>query len=200
MLPARGAPQWNAAQSAAAPAAGSSHNGVSASTSVSSTAAVVGSSGAGGRSPAPAETTVPGRLMASSTARKPSVVSSPRRAPRRSITALVTRVVPWRISPTSRSPAPWSERICRRPSSAPTAGSSAVVSRLCRRSAPGFAPVFASDSTKSVKVPPMSKPMRKGLVNAGRPFPMLASSPPACGIRPWGCPMPGPRRASCAAP
>ena len=83
---------------------------------------------------------------------------NPSTAPRRSMTALVTSVVPCTISLTASSPTPCSATIAASPSIAPTAGSAGVVRRLCSRNDPSR----ASASTKSVNVPPMSNPIRIG--------------------------------------
>src|SRR5919202_1565151 len=96
----------------------------------------------------------------SSVSRKPSVMSSAVGAPRRSMTALVTSVVPWTTVPRwsgGTSPA-WSS-----PSSAartPAAGEPAVVSTLLTRNRP----LSRSTSSRSVNVPPISTPARHWLL------------------------------------
>src|SRR5215468_2598461 len=90
------------------------------------------------------------------TSRKPSVVSRPTVAPVRSITVLVTSVVPCTMLCTSAALRPASFRIRSTPLTIASLGSSGVVSSL---------PVCtilrsASCSTRSVKVPPTSTPTR----------------------------------------
>ena len=95
-------------------------------------------------------------IAISSTSRKPWLTSMPVAAPLRSITALVTRVVPWAI--VLRSPIfalVRSNRVAR-PLRTHSDGSAGVVSCLCT----ARAPVWSSTSAKSVKVPPMSIPSR----------------------------------------
>ena len=86
--------------------------------------------------------------------RKPSVVTSAVRAPVRSISALVASVVPWMTSATSSGAAPQLSIACASPSRTPASGASGVVSTFALiRSGP-------RSSTISVKVPPISTPIR----------------------------------------
>ena len=61
---------------------------------------------------------------------KPLVTSIPVTAPRRSMTALVTSVVPWTMSATSPIAIPLSRAISATPASTGNGGSCGVVSRL----------------------------------------------------------------------
>src|SRR5881397_2902779 len=92
----------------------------------------------------------------SSVSRKPRVVRSPSVAPWRSMMALVTSVVPCTSWPRSEKRRPAARSSSSSPSSAPADGSLGVVRHLWIR----IRPVSVSCSTKSVKVPPMSKPIR----------------------------------------
>src|SRR6266545_4614137 len=89
--------------------------------------------------------------------RNPAVVRRPVLAPLRSISALVASVVPWMRAATlaASRPASWSR--VSTPCSTAWAGSLGVVRSLPTRTAP----VTSSTSTRSVKVPPMSTPMRE---------------------------------------
>ena len=119
--------------------------------------------GGGGGAPTDREFAGTGRRCRSA-ARCPSpgcreirrVVIRPSRAPLRSINALVTSVVPCTISPMSASVTLAASSISARPASAPTDGSCGVVRHLCRR----ISLRAVSSRMKSVKVPPMSKPIR----------------------------------------
>ena len=86
------------------------------------------------------------------TSRKPLVVISAVLAPRRSISALVARVVPWRTMVTSPGATPARAQTCPTASMMPSSGAAVVVSTLTEVSA---AP---ASSTTSVKVPPISTP------------------------------------------
>src|SRR5579859_1356482 len=88
--------------------------------------------------------------------RKPRVVSRTVRAPRRSMIAFVTRVVPCTSTVTSPTATPAAAQSSSSPARAARAGSSGVVRILWRRSSP----VVSWSSTRSVKVPPMSSPTR----------------------------------------
>ena len=87
---------------------------------------------------------------------KPSVANMPVAAPRRSITALVTSVVPWITASTPDTATPFSASMAAMPSSTAVEGSSGVVSRLWI----AMTRLDSSNSAKSVNVPPMSTPMR----------------------------------------
>ena len=84
------------------------------------------------------------------------VASMPVAAPRRSITELVTRVVPWTTVSTSPGATPCPASRVAMPSSTAVEGSAGVVN--CLWIAMAWLP--SSNSAKSVKVPPMSTPMR----------------------------------------
>ena len=86
--------------------------------------------------------------------RIPALVSKAVLAPRRSIRALVARVVPWTNTSTSLGESPASSKTCVTPSRTATAGASAVVS--------SFLVVNRSPVSKatSVNVPPMSTARR----------------------------------------
>ena len=86
----------------------------------------------------------------------PAVASMPVTAPVRSITALVTSVVPCTTSLISAMATPSRFSSASMPSVTASEGSCGVVSRLCTDI---FAP-RASNRAKSVNVPPMSTPMR----------------------------------------
>ena len=86
------------------------------------------------------------------------MVSSPIRAPLRSISALVASVVPWISARTAVVAAPASCSRVTTPSSTACDGSFGVVRSLPTRTAP----VVSSTQTRSVKVPPMSTPIREG--------------------------------------
>ena len=86
--------------------------------------------------------------------RKPSVVTSAVRAPLRSISALVASVVPWITSATSAGATPQVSIAWARAWRTPSSGASGVVSTFAViRSGP-------RSSTISVKVPPISTPIR----------------------------------------
>ena len=89
------------------------------------------------------------RRRISSTSRKPAVVISPARAPRRSSSALVPTVVPCTMDPSAAT-----GPNCRSPCRNPTASSPRLDGTLAVRTRP----VAASNSTRSVKVPPTSTP------------------------------------------
>ena len=115
-----------------------------------------GTSGAGGSMKRSYMSYRPSRPI-SRASRNPAVVRSPVLAPLRSISALVASVVPWMRAATLAGlrPASWSR--VSTPCSTAWAGSLGVV-----RSLPTLtAPVASSTSTRSVKVPPMSTPMRE---------------------------------------
>src|SRR5215831_5193276 len=86
----------------------------------------------------------------------PAVASMPVTAPRRSITALVTSVVPCTISLTSVMATFSRESRSLMPSMTASEGSCGVVSRLCT----DILLPRGSNSAKSVKVPPTSTPTR----------------------------------------
>ena len=86
--------------------------------------------------------------------RKPLVVRNAVRAPLRSIKAFVKRVVPWIADSTWGASA--TDTSSRQPCRTARAGSCGVVRVLWVR----MAPDCSSISTKSVNVPPMSKPNR----------------------------------------
>src|SRR6266550_1794102 len=108
-------------------------------------------------------------LPISRISRKPRVVSSAVGAPVRSMIALVTSVVPCTRVERSPTPTPASRHRSTSPRSAPSAGSGVVVRTLCRRSSP----VVSLRRTKSVKVPPMSRPTRNPRIED----PNLCSTP-----------------------
>ena len=115
-----------------------------------------GTSGAGGSMKRSYMSYRPSRPI-SRASRNPAVVRSPVLAPLRSISALVASVVPWMRAATLAGPRPASWRRVSTPCSTAWAGSLGVV-----RSLPTLtAPVASSTSTRSVKVPPMSTPMRE---------------------------------------
>src|SRR5205807_4710857 len=108
-------------------------------------------------------------LPISRISRKPRVVSSAVGAPVRSMIALVTRVVPCTRLERSPAPSPASRHWSTSPRRAPSAGSGVVVRTLWRRSSP----VVSLRRTKSVKVPPMSRPTRNPRIED----PNLCSTP-----------------------
>src|SRR5437588_3057571 len=108
-------------------------------------------------------------LPISRISRKPRVVSSAVGAPVRSMIALVTSVVPCTRVERSPTPTPASRHRSTSPRSAPSAGSGVVVRTLWRRSSP----VVSLRRTKSVKVPPMSRPTRNPRIED----PNLCSTP-----------------------
>src|SRR5437588_5597838 len=108
-------------------------------------------------------------LPISRMSRKPRVVSSAVGAPVRSMIALVTRVVPCTRIERSPTPTPASRHRSTSPRRAPSAGSGVVVRTLWRRSSP----VVSLRRTKSVKVPPMSRPTRNPRIED----PNLCSTP-----------------------
>src|SRR5581483_8757069 len=87
----------------------------------------------------------------SSTSRKPSVVSSAVRAPRRSSRAFVATVVPWAKTATSPPSTPTPSRADR----TPTDWSLVVDGTFATRSSP------LTTATRSVNVPPTSTPIRE---------------------------------------
>ena len=101
----------------------------------------------------------------STASRWPSVVSKAVTAPRRSISALVARVVPCRNRLNASGSQPAESMTCLRPWSTASAGSEWLVSTLavCWRA--------PSSNTRSVKVPPMSAAIRTGV-----------TEPPSCAI------------------
>ena len=107
----------------------------------------------------------------STASRNPEVASSPTRAPFRSISALVASVVPWIRARTPAGPAPASWSSVTTPSSTACDGSLGVVRSLPTRTAP----VVSSTQTRSVKVPPMSTPMRDGLPLAAMDSPLVGA-------------------------
>src|SRR5512145_90727 len=96
-----------------------------------------------------------------STSRKPRVVSRPTPYPLRSMTTLEPSVVPCTASATSAQATPALAMSSSRPARHAWDGSGYVVSRLAVASSPDGA-----CSTKSVKVPPTSKPRRYGTCSA----------------------------------
>src|SRR3990167_9317427 len=89
------------------------------------------------------------------TSRKPRVVRSPTPAALRSITMFEPSVVPWTAWATSAHGTPLAAISSSSPARQASDGSGYVVSRLAVASSPEGA-----WSTKSVNVPPTSKPMR----------------------------------------
>ena len=87
---------------------------------------------------------------------KPAVTSIPVTAPRRSMTAFVTSVVPCTISVTEPISMRLSATSAATPASTASEGSCGVVKRLWI----AMRPPDALLSAKSVKVPPMSTPIR----------------------------------------
>ena len=102
--------------------------------------------------------------------RNPSVVTSAVRAPLRSISALVASVVPWITSATSSGATALASIAWARAWRTPSSGASGVVSTFAViRSGP-------RSSTISVKVPPISTPIR-----TAAPAPAIYALPPALG-------------------
>ena len=89
--------------------------------------------------------------------RNPAVTSMPVFAPRRSMTALVTRVVPCAIVSTSAMGTSSRRRRAAVPSITTIEGSAGVVRRLST----AISLPLSSNSAKSVNVPPMSMPSRQ---------------------------------------
>src|SRR5207302_7855946 len=110
-------------------------------------------------------------LPISRISRKPRVVSSAVGAPVRSMIALVTSVVPCTRVERSPTPTPASRHRSTSPRSAPSAGSGVVVRTLWRR----ISPLVSLRRTKSVKVPPMSRPTRNPRIEDLTFAPLLAS-------------------------
>src|SRR5437899_8723640 len=112
----------------------------------------------------------------SSTSRKPRVVSGPTPRALRSMTTLLPSVVPCTACATSRQATPALVRSASSPARHASEGSGYVVSRLAVVSSP------AGDcSTKSVNVPPTSKPIRYDTKSAP---PLRAREHDAVGIAP----------------
>ena len=109
--------------------------------------------------------------------RNPSVVTSAVRAPLRSISALVARVVPWITSATSSGATALDSIAWARAWRTPSSGASGVVSTFAViRSGP-------RSSTISVKVPPISTPIRTA---APAPAPAIYAIPPGLARRVCG--------------
>src|SRR5436309_1466756 len=112
----------------------------------------------------------------SSTSRKPRVVSRPTPRALRSMTTLLPSVVPCTACATSRQATPALASSASSPARHASEGSGYVVSRLAVVSSP------AGDcSTKSVNVPPTSKPIRYDTKSAP---PLRAREHDAVGIAP----------------
>ena len=110
--------------------------------------------------------------------RKPAVTISPSELIWPCSSALVATVVPWARLATSCAVAPADARIAATPRTRPTAGFDGVLATLVTR----IVPEPVSTATISVKVPPVSMPMRK------RDF-------AACAIRSYSSPSPTSGRA-----
>jgi hypothetical protein len=96
--------------------------------------------------------------------RKPRVVTSAVRAPFRSIRALVKSVVPWRTCETAAGGVPAWASTASMPATTASSGASGVV-----RTFPTWKVVPSSLARiRSVKVPPMSEPMRQLMGGRGR--------------------------------
>src|ERR1700722_10237856 len=89
--------------------------------------------------------------------RKPAVTINPSESIWPCSSALVATVVPWARLTTSCAVAPADARIAATPRTRPTAGFDGVLATLVTC----IAPVPVSTATMSVKVPPVSMPMRK---------------------------------------
>ncbi len=91
---------------------------------------------------------------------KPRVAMTAVRAPLRSMTALMTSVVPWMTCSVAVTKPGWRASSLPTPSSTASEGSAGVVSTFSTVNAP----VASSRRTKSVNVPPMSQPSRQDVM------------------------------------
>ena len=98
-------------------------------------------------------------VRVSITSRNPAVVTSAVGAPRRSISALVARVVPWMICVISSMATPSRPATDAIPARIPSSGRSWVVSTFVDVKDPS-----ARSRATSVNVPPTSTPIRGALI------------------------------------